>query len=38
MKLKSQEFVFDSFKIQADRKTIDFIYKAGELVFAEKIF
>lgn len=37
MKLNSQEFVFDSYKIQPDRKTIDFIYKAGKLVFEEKI-
>lgn len=36
MKL-TQEFVFDSYKIQENRKTIYFKYKVGELVLNEKI-
>jgi len=34
---QTQEFIFDSFKIQTDRKTINFRYKVGKLVFDEKI-
>ena len=32
-----QEFIFDSYIIQPDRKTIDFMYKVGEFVFDETI-
>lgn len=37
MKPKPHAFVFDSYKIQPDRKTVDFIYKAGDFTFDEKI-